>query len=142
MKGARVYLALTWSLDLQELTLVNTGIRLEHRRGFTLGVIKGMEWLCLLCHGCRILTAVVSAWIQCRHCDETFTRLNKKHLTLWICSQVSAWNSCGSPGRPAKALKHWRKAGLSLRPVTPLRRQATSGKRVESLPRPVARSGS
>lgn len=74
VEGAHMYPALTWLSDQQEWTLVNTGVRLKHHGEFVLSMMKGTEHLCL-CSGCKIPTAVVSTWIQYRHCDEPLTRL-------------------------------------------------------------------
>lgn len=103
-----MYPALTWLSDLQERTLVETGVWFEHRGGFALGMIKGTERLCLLCCAFRIPTAVVSAWIQCRHCDESLTRLTSSeqeplnyNMDLWL----------GLCRRPERAFKHLLKVG-------------------------------
>lgn len=71
----RVYPMPTWLPELQEVTLVDTGVRLELREGFTLMQIEETERLCLLCPGCRRPTDVVSAWIQCGHCNEPLIKL-------------------------------------------------------------------
>lgn len=38
-------------------------------RGFALGMITGMEKLCLLCPGYRKPTAEVGAWMKCGYCE-------------------------------------------------------------------------
>lgn len=80
--GACVYPALTWLPEVQEMTPMDTGFPLEHRGGLDLGLIKGTERLCLLCPGCRRLTALVSAWIQCGHCEELLTKLTQSEKEL------------------------------------------------------------
>lgn len=67
--------ALTWLPELQEWTLVNIDVRLEHRKRFALGMIDGMDRLCLMCPECQIPTAVLRAWIWCSHCGERLTQL-------------------------------------------------------------------
>lgn len=74
-QSGRMLCALTWLPELQKQTLVDTGVRLKHHRGFTLGMIEGIEQLCLLCPEWQISTAVVSAWIRCGHSGEPVTRL-------------------------------------------------------------------
>lgn len=73
--SACVYPALTWLHDMQEVTLLDTGVQLEHQGEFSLGMIEGMVRLCLLCPGCRRPTTVISAWICCGHCDELLPML-------------------------------------------------------------------
>lgn len=73
--GGHVYPTLKGLPELQERTLVDTGVQLEHRGGFALGMVEGTERLCLLCPECWISIAVVSAWIWCGHCGEPLTWL-------------------------------------------------------------------
>lgn len=74
-EGVRLLPTLVWLPEQQEQALVDTGVRLERRGGFTLGGIEGAERLCLLCPEYRITTAVVSAWAWCGHCDDPLTWL-------------------------------------------------------------------
>lgn len=73
-RGDAVFPALSWLHDLQEQTLMDTSVQLEHRRGFALGMFEGMELLCM-CPECGILTTVVSAWVWFGHYCEPLTQL-------------------------------------------------------------------
>lgn len=64
--------------EMQDQILVDTGIRLELTGGLALGVVDGVEKLCLLCPGCRKPTVGVNAWAQCGHCRTQLTRLGPK----------------------------------------------------------------
>lgn len=81
---------LTWLPDMQELTLVDQ-CQAGALGGFSLGMIEKMERLCLLCPGCRRATGVVSAWIQCMHCDKLLTRLMESRKELLNFS-VDLWS--------------------------------------------------
>ncbi|PIO30457.1 hypothetical protein AB205_0199140 [Aquarana catesbeiana] len=61
--------------DVQDRFLVDTGVRLELTGGLALGVIDGVEKLCMLCPGCQRPTVGVIAWAQCGHCGIQLTRL-------------------------------------------------------------------
>lgn len=61
--------------EMQDWVLIDTGIRLELCGGLALGVIGGVEWLCMLCPRCHLPTMRVNAWAWCGHCGEPLTRL-------------------------------------------------------------------
>lgn len=75
-EGVGNTLAMQRLSDLQDRVLTDTGVRLELTGGLALGVIDGVERLCMLCPGCRRPTVEVTAcWAQCGHCGIQLTRL-------------------------------------------------------------------
>lgn len=63
------------STDQQDQVLVDTGIHLEITGGLALGMVEGMERICMLCPGCQKPTMGVCAWARCSHCRSQLTRL-------------------------------------------------------------------
>lgn len=82
--------------------MMDTGVKLGHKSGVVLVMIKNTECLSLVCGKCREPTAVVKVWMCCGHCKELLLEqvLNMLELIKGFLLGIWSEESIGDmPGR-------------------------------------------